>query len=260
MQINWFTVIAQVVNFLILVWLLRRFLYKPILDAIDQRENKINSQLNEAEAKQAEAIKAKEEFIHKNNLFDQQKEERMNSVVYEVKETKSKLLEEARSEANILRKKLEATYKAMQESAHGEIAQMTQQEVFDIARKTLADLSTVSLEEQATLVFISKLKDLNTKEREQFIEAFNTDDPSILVQSTFGLSDQMQSNIKAALNEILGIETTIQFQISPNLISGIELSTSGYKVAWSIAEYINSMENNIYKTTMEKTQVISENK
>ena len=40
MKINWFTVIAQLVNFLILVWLMKRFLYKPILNAIDEREKK----------------------------------------------------------------------------------------------------------------------------------------------------------------------------------------------------------------------------
>jgi F-type H+-transporting ATPase subunit b len=260
MQINWFTVIAQVVNFLILVWLLRRFLYKPILDAIDERENKITSQLNEAEVKRAEAIKAKGEFIQKNELFDQQKDERMNSVLNEVKDTKHKLLEEARNEANTLRKKLEATYKDMQESAHGEIAKMTQQEVFAIVRKTLADLSSVSLEEQSTLVFISKLKDLNEEERKQFIEAFNTEDPYILVQSTFDLHEQMQSDIVTILNEILGVEANIQFKTSPDLISGIELSTSGYKVAWSISEYLNSLENTIFNTTNKKSEVFDEHK
>jgi F-type H+-transporting ATPase subunit b len=41
MLIDWFTVAAQIVNFLILVWLLKHFLYKPILDAIDAREKRI---------------------------------------------------------------------------------------------------------------------------------------------------------------------------------------------------------------------------
>ncbi len=49
MKIDWFTLIAQVINFLILVWLLRRFLYKPILKAVDEREKKIASQLKDAE-------------------------------------------------------------------------------------------------------------------------------------------------------------------------------------------------------------------
>jgi len=59
MQINWFTVIAQIINFFILVWLLKRFLYKPILKAIDEREKKIASQLEDANAKEEKAEKEK---------------------------------------------------------------------------------------------------------------------------------------------------------------------------------------------------------
>ena len=55
MPIDWFTVVAQAINFLILVWLLKRFLYKPILHAIDEREKGIAAQLAQAEAKKAEA-------------------------------------------------------------------------------------------------------------------------------------------------------------------------------------------------------------
>ena len=62
MLINWFTVLAQAINFLILVWLLKRFLYKPILHAIDEREKGIATQLAQAEAKEAEAQKSATTF------------------------------------------------------------------------------------------------------------------------------------------------------------------------------------------------------
>jgi F-type H+-transporting ATPase subunit b len=59
MLIDWFTVIAQIINFLILVYLLKRFLYKPILNAIDEREKRIASQLEDAAKQKAEAIRKK---------------------------------------------------------------------------------------------------------------------------------------------------------------------------------------------------------
>ena len=59
MEIDWFTVIAQVINFLILVWLLKRFLYKPVLNAIAEREKKIAAQLSDAEAKRSRGQKRK---------------------------------------------------------------------------------------------------------------------------------------------------------------------------------------------------------
>ncbi|MFQ3186924.1 MAG: F-type H+-transporting ATPase subunit b, partial [Marinomonas primoryensis] len=53
MLIDWFTVIAQLINFLVLVWLLKRFLYRPILNAIDAREKRIADELADADEKRA---------------------------------------------------------------------------------------------------------------------------------------------------------------------------------------------------------------
>ncbi|HUS95178.1 MAG TPA: ATPase, partial [Hyphomicrobiaceae bacterium] len=72
MRIDWFTVIAQLFNFLILVWLLKRFLYKPILNALDAREKRIAKELADADTTQREAEKERETFRNKNAEFDQQ--------------------------------------------------------------------------------------------------------------------------------------------------------------------------------------------
>ena len=73
MLIDWFTVGAQALNFIVLVWLLKRFLYKPILNAIDAREKRIATELADADAKKAEAQRERDEFQHKNEAFDQQR-------------------------------------------------------------------------------------------------------------------------------------------------------------------------------------------
>ena len=73
MLIDWFTVGAQALNFLILVWLMKRFLYKPVLHAIDEREKRIAAELADAAAKKAEAAKERDEFQHKQADLDQQR-------------------------------------------------------------------------------------------------------------------------------------------------------------------------------------------
>jgi F-type H+-transporting ATPase subunit b len=73
MLIDWFTVGAQVLNFLILVWLLKHFLYKPILNAIDAREKRIAAELADADAKKTEAQKERDDFQNKNKAFDEQR-------------------------------------------------------------------------------------------------------------------------------------------------------------------------------------------
>jgi F-type H+-transporting ATPase subunit b len=101
MLIDWFTVGAQALNFLILVWLLKHFLYKPVLNAIDAREKRIAGELADADAKKAEAQKERDEFNHKNEVFDQQRAALLSQAVDEVKTERQRLLDEARKAADV---------------------------------------------------------------------------------------------------------------------------------------------------------------
>src|SRR5580658_6844655 len=99
MLIDWFTVAAQALNFLILVWLMKRYLYKPILDAIDAREKLVAAELAEAAAKKAEAQKDRDEFQRKNQEFEQQRAALLSKVTDEAKAESLRLLDEARKAA-----------------------------------------------------------------------------------------------------------------------------------------------------------------
>src|ERR1035438_4798524 len=100
MLIDWFTVGAQALNFLILVWLLKHFLYKPILNAIDTREKRIAKELADADAKKAEAQKEHDEFQHKNEEFDRQRAALLTKATEDAKAERQRLLDEARKAAD----------------------------------------------------------------------------------------------------------------------------------------------------------------
>ena len=97
MLIDWFTVGAQALNFLILVWLLKRFLYQPILHAIDEREKRIATELANADAKKVEAQKERDEFQHKNEEIAQQRTALLNKATEEAKAERIRLLDEVRN-------------------------------------------------------------------------------------------------------------------------------------------------------------------
>jgi F-type H+-transporting ATPase subunit b len=254
MDINWFTVVAQLINFLILVWLLKRFLYKPILDAVHEREKKIMDQLKDAADKKAIAEQEKEDFKKKNEEFDQQKKELMDTVVAEGATEKIQLIEAAKAEAKGLIFKMEEAAKAAQANENKEIAQNTQKQVFEITRKALSAIASLSLEEQSANTFIKHLKASKEEEKQQFIAAFKSHPDSILVKSAFDLPVKQQDEITTVVNDLLHTETKLQFKTAPGIISGIELSTNGYKVAWSFSEYLVALEENISAETREKAK------
>lgn len=260
MKINWFTVIAQVINFLVLVWLLKRFLYKPILNAIDEREKKITSQLKDANDKKEAAVKQEDDFIKKNAGFDKQKKELMDKAVADANTQREKLIGEARETANKLSAKLEAASKEKQETDNAEIAKKIQKEVFTIARKALIEIASESLEEQSVETFVKRLNDLKDIEKKTFTEAFKSNANTILVRSAFDLPVKQQQDISKAVDAVLGTKAPLQFKTAPGIISGIELTTNGYKLAWSFSEYLDSLEKNISGTMKEKTTADQVNK
>ena len=242
MLINWFTVFAQAVNFLILVWLLKRFLYKPILHAIDEREKGIATQLAQAEAKVAEAQKERDDFQHKNEIFDRQRAALLTKATDEAKAERQRLLDEARKDADALRAKRLDALKTEQLSLRQDLIRLTQKQVFSITRKTLTDLAGTSLEERMGDVFVQRVRALAGGAKERLATAFKTSNHMVTVHSAFDLPPAQRTAIESAVKETFAPEARVQFETAPELVSGIELSTNGEKVAWSIADYLATLE------------------
>src|ERR1035438_4848573 len=229
MLIDWFTVGAQALNFLILVWLMKRYLYKPIRHAIDEREKRIAAELADADAKKTEAQKEHDEFQHKNAEFDQQRAALMKKATDEANAERQRLLDEARKDAVALSSKQQDTLRNEEQTLHQAIRRRTQQEVFAIARKTLADLATSSLEERLGDVFNRRLREMNGKAKEGLGTALKTVSEPAVVRSTFDLPAEQRAAIQNALNETFSAEIHIRFEAAPDLISGIELAANGQK-------------------------------
>ena len=245
MLIDWFTVGAQLLNFLVLAWLLKRFLYRPILDALDAREQRIAAELADADAKRAEADKERDEFQHKNEAFEQQRAALLSKATDEAKVERARLLDEARQAADALSTKRQETLRNEAHNLNQAISRRTQQEVFAIARKALSDLATTSLEERMGEVFMRRLRALDDQAKEGFAKSLKTATEPALVRSAFDLPAEQRAAIQNALNETFSAEIRVKFETAPDLVSGIELTTNGQKMAWSITEYLASLEKGV---------------
>jgi len=252
MLIDWFTVGAQALNFIILVWLLKRFLYRPILNAVDAREKRIAAELADADAKKAEAQEERDGYQHKNEEFDQQRAALLSKATDEAKAERQRLLDDARKAADALSAKRQEALRSDAQNLNQAIRRRTQQEVFAIARKALTDLATVSLEERVSEAFIRRLRTIDGKAKEGIAAALKTASEPAVVRSAFDLPEAQRAEVQEALNETFSAEAHVRFETAPDLISGIELTTNGQKIAWSIADYLASLEKGVDELLKEK--------
>jgi len=148
--------------------------------------------------------------------------------------------------------KRQETLRSEAHSLNQAISRRTQQEVFAIARKALTDLATTSLEERLGEVFTRRLREMDGKAREGLAEALKTASDPALVRSAFDLPAEQRAAIQNALNETFSAEIHVRFETAPDLVSGIELTANGQKVAWSIADYLTSLEKGVGELLKEK--------
>jgi len=245
MLIDWFTVGAQALNFIILVWLLKRFLYKPILDAIDVREKRIAAELADADAKMAEAQEQRDAFFHKNEAFDQRRAALLRQATEGANAELQRLLGEARQAADALSAERQEALKSDARNLSRAIGERTKKEVFAIARKALKDLATTTLEERMGDVFIRRLREVEGPEKAGLAKALKGSSEPALIRSAFELPAEQCAAIQKALGEICSAEIHIRFETAPELVAGVELSRNGQKVGWSISDYLASLEEGV---------------
>jgi F-type H+-transporting ATPase subunit b len=224
---------------------MKRFLYKPILHAIDEREKRIAAELAEARAQKAEARKERDAFKQKNEAFDRQRSALLSKATDEAQAERRRLLDEARQAADAWRAKRQETLINDAHNLNQSITRRARQEVFAIARKALTDLAATSLEERLGEVFTRRLRELDSQAKANLAEAIETGAAPVLVRSAFDLPAAQRTAIQTALNETFGAEIPVRFKTAPEVISGIELTTNGQKVAWSIADYLASLEKGV---------------
>lgn len=254
MPIDWFTVTAQALNFIVLVWLLKRFLYGPILQAVDAREKRVAAELADAAAKQSEARHERDDFARKNAEFDQQRETQLAKVQVQASDEHSRLLEKARADALAWSARRLASLRAEAQQQGQVIRGQVQQEVFAIARKTLQDLASDGLEQRVCTVFGEQLRHMDAAQHDALVTALDTGGAPIQVRSAFALAPGQRDAVEAALREALARDVPVHYSPNLDLVCGIELLGDGYKIGWNINDYLDAMEQQLAQHLKELTE------
>jgi F-type H+-transporting ATPase subunit b len=243
MLIDWFTVIAQIVNFLVLVFLLKHFLYGRIINAMNQREENIASRLEEAEI-----------YRKKNQEWNEKREEMLSRAEEEAGARRKGLIEKAREEVDQMKARWHEAIQREKNSFLQDLRQRAGRQIYAIARRALKDLANADLEERIIDVFIDRIRDLDENSRKGIVGSIKKADKNVIINSAFELPQSIQQRITEAIRAPLGDGIEVKFQTSPDMILGLELKAHGYKIAWSLDNYFESLESEIREALEEETK------
>jgi F-type H+-transporting ATPase subunit b len=245
MLIDWFTVGAQALNFIILVWLLKHFLYKPVLSAIDAREQRIAHASADADRQTSEVQKARDELQAERKAFDDQRGALLVKAGLDAQAQGERLLSSAREAAESLISKQNAALVAETTGLSDRLARLAAAESLNIARSALEDLADADLEERITGVFAHRLRGMDPKVKEAIGIWLKRGEGVPVVASSFGFSDREKATIQTAVNETFSADIPLHFETSSRGIGGIELACGGRRLSWTIADYLNNLEEKV---------------
>jgi F-type H+-transporting ATPase subunit b len=256
MLVDWFTTAAQIVNFLVLMYLLKRFLYGPVIRAMDAREEKIASRLEEARRKKAEAESEAEDYRKKGHEIEEKREVLIEKAREEADSTRKELAEKARREVDELRdnwlRALEQGKRAFLE----DLRTRTTEYVYETARKALADLSTAELEAHMTDIFIDRLKNMDSGVLKEIRETLEKASARVVVLSAFDLPPGKRQHITRELHSFIKEGVDVDYETEPGLLAGLELKTPGRVVAWNLDEYLKALEREASEIISEETEKV----
>lgn len=242
MLIDWFTTGAQLVNFLILVWLMKRFLYRPVLAAIAAREARISDQLSDAAAKQATALEEVARYRAKNAEFDRARAALMSEAVAQAGDEQKRLVELGRVADDAARKSRQLAMDAAEEQLCSQVTLQVRDEVFATVRYALTALADTSLEESMVHQFARRVAELGQTERAQLTSALAVDPNAAVIRSAMTLDEPLRLALNQALYKAGLAVGTLRFEVATQLICGIEFSVNGRTLAWNVDTFLKSTE------------------
>ncbi len=251
MQIDWFTVAAQIVNFLILIWLLQRFLYQPIIKSMDDRERRIAARLGEAAELKAAAEREALSFRSQRDMLEREKDGILGKAQQEAEQARRAMEDTARREVEAHRR---VWLQQLDDDKHEFLREMRRRSadhVLALARRTLQELADARLEEQMAAVFVRHLEGLEPGLREKMSKACKGAAGTVTVRTRFELAANEQRRITRAIHEQISDAANVGYERSEGTVSGIELVVGSQRMAWTLDNFLTDLERHLSKDLAE---------
>jgi F-type H+-transporting ATPase subunit b len=223
MSFSWTTFALQAVNFLILVWLLKRFLFKPVGNLVAERKAEIVRAQAEAEAARQSAERARKEIEARQSQIEAERQAILDKARAQLADERAKMIEDARAEIEKLKAASLKSLNEERDAAAREVTDRSIQIAVGLAQRLLRQFSAPGLEELFLISVLDRLDHLAAPERAALTGQFGHDGGQLTVVTADALSPEAESKWRAALNQRLGGRSQIAFAADKELIAGVEL-------------------------------------
>lgn len=252
---SWVTPLAQVVNFLLLAWLLKRFLYGPIVRVMDERQARVTAGLREAEEREATADERQAEFERKRAELDASTAEILRRAREDAEAEAQRIHETARAEAEEARVRWQESLKREQSDVLGTIRRRLATDAGRIASAALRDLADEDLQRKTVRLLADKIAELPVHEASVLGDEAR-EEGALVVRSGVEPDEEMRDLLRKALGAKLGELPTLEWVHDDRLGFGVRLETTGREIGWSTADYVEGVTEQLMEALDRRLETV----
>jgi len=228
-ELNWSTYLLEVINFLILVWILKRFFYQPVLDMIAQRRSAVEKTTADAEAARHEAELLKKQFEGRLTDWEHEKQQARTTLAQEIADERRRRLADVDAELASARERAtvqsERQLRAVLEARERDALALA----YRFSSRLLERVASPELEAKLVGATLDDLGALPPERRDAICQALRAA-PSVTVSSAYPLTEERRERVRLALANVAGQAVTCDFRTDPTLLAGLQIAAG----PWSL--------------------------
>jgi F-type H+-transporting ATPase subunit b len=248
MEISWITVAAQIINFLVLVWLLQRFLYQPIMSAMQRREDRIAENLRTTEEKERAAEDEKRQLIAERRELAQQRESLLDEARKAAHVLGLELNAAAREEVDEMRQSWRLQVEEEREAFARNLRAHAAEHFYELARAAFSDLADADVNDRMAAVLVRRLKTLDLAAREKLQRAAADAGDVVIVEAPFDLSQEARRALTSAIRDVISDQVEVTYRRSEDIACGLRLEAGSRTLQWSIESYLEGLVERLKET------------
>ncbi|BBP46904.1 ATP synthase subunit b [Thiosulfatimonas sediminis] len=239
MEFSWTTFILEIINFVLLMWILKHFLYRPVLNALQKRRETVDNTLQEALDKSAQAEELKTQYQQRLQAWEKEKNQLRQDLQQDLDSMRSEQQQRLREELQAQQEKFEINQQQTQEQTQQHYQSVAHRQGAEFAAKLLRTLSGVETEERLFDALMEQLDALDSQQIKNLQKTCDSDSGQVDVCSAYPLSEKNRQALQTKLEQLCPQPLKIHYQQDPELISGVRIHLGVWSLRMNLLDELN---------------------
>jgi len=240
-ELSWSTFVLEIINFLVLVWILKRFLYRPVMEVIARRRDGIEKSRAEAAALQKDADELRKQYEGRLADWNEERKKAREALNREIDTERARKLEDLESELAKKQEQVRVAEERRQRDEQHKVEETAVMQAAEFASRLLEKVAGRDTEARLVRFLIDELDKLPAERVHEIRQNHGAASESILVVSAFPLGDEDRKALEQALSTLMGETRSLRFEQDSGLLAGVRITIGAWVLGFNLSDELKGL-------------------